>query len=149
MRIIFFLYNINNYIINNINKYIIIYIYHLVDWYHHHFDYISQLVQEWFSLNKKKFAKLVTFASQLTVLLDAHVEDVDSLVRVYPANVGPHVRRVFGPVRTIGTVESWQLTALELEVIIQIVLACKYVAALVARITLVLTRAIGIIDALG
>lgn len=103
-----------------------------------------------FQSNKKKFAKLVTFTSQLTVLLDAHIEDINSLIRVYPTHVGPHVRRMFGSIRTIGTVESRQLTALELEVIIQIVLACKYVAALVARITLVLSACVvGIINALG
>lgn len=93
--------------------------------------------------------KLVTFASQLTVLLDTHVEDVDSLIGMYSAHVRPHVRRVFGSVRAVRTVESGQLTALELEVIIQIVLACKHVAALVARVTLVLARTIGIVDALG
>jgi len=126
-------------------------VYHSMDRYL--FDYISHFVpctDDFHSSNKKKFAKFVTFTSQLTVLLDAHIKDVDSLIGVYPAHVGPHVRRMFGSVWTIGTVESRQLTTLELEVIIQIVLACKYVAALVARITLVLLACVaGIINALG
>lgn len=92
------------------------------------------------SSNEIKF-----IASRLTVLFDAHIEDVDSLIGVYPAHVGPHIRRVLGSVRTIGTVEPRQLTALELEVIIQTVLACKYVATLVAMISPVLAHIVGVI----
>lgn len=86
--------------------------------------------------------------SRLLVLLDAHIENVDILIGVYSAYVRPHVRRVFRAVRTIRTVESRQLAALELEVIIQIVLARERVAALVARVIPALLRPIGIVDAL-
>lgn len=82
------------------------------------------------------------------VLLDAHVENVDALIGMYPAYMGPHVRRVFRAVRTVWTVESRQLAALELEVIIQIVLARERVAALVAGIIPALLRSIRIVDAL-
>lgn len=45
------------------------------------------------------------------------------------------VRRVPRAIRAIGTVESRQLTALELEMIVQIVLTRERVTALVTRIT--------------
>jgi len=67
---------------------------------------------------------------------------------MYSAYMRPHVRRVFRAIRTIRTVESRQLAALELEVIIQIVLARKRVAALVTRVIPALLRSIGIVDAL-
>lgn len=82
------------------------------------------------------------------VLLDAHIENVDALVGVYPAYMGPHVRRVFRAVRTVRTIKSRQLAALELEVIIQIVLARERVAALVTRIIPALLRSIRIVDTL-
>jgi len=52
-------------------------------------------------------------------------------------------------VRTIGAVESWQLTALELEMIVEIVFSCKHIAALVARVIPLLMRSIEIVDALN
>lgn len=87
-------------------------------------------------------------SSRLLVLLDAHVENVDILTGMYSAYMRPHVRRVFRTVRTIRTIESRQLAALELEMIIQIVLARERVAALVARVIPALLRPIGIVDAL-
>jgi len=55
---------------------------------------------------------------------------------------------MFRAIRTVRTVESWQLAALELEMIIQIVLARERVAALVARVIPALLRSIGTVDAL-
>lgn len=86
-------------------------------------------------------------SSRLLVLLEVHVENVDAIVRVYPAYMRPDVRRVLRAVRTIRTVESRQLAALELEVIIQIVLARERIAALGARIIPTSLHSVGIVDA--
>ena len=43
-------------------------------------------------------------------------------------HVRPHVGRVLGAIVAVGTVEARQLTALKLEVIVQIVLAREHVA---------------------
>lgn len=81
----------------------------------------------------------------LRLLLAADVEDVHPLAEMHPAHVGPDVRRVPGAVRAIRAIEPRQLSALELEVIVQIVLTREHVAALVARVTPALLVSRGVV----
>jgi len=57
----------------------------------------------------------------LLLLLAEDVNDVDHATRVLPAHVGPHIRRVFRPVRTVRAVESRQLTARVPQMMLEIV----------------------------
>lgn len=93
-------------------------------------------------------AKLRNDSFRLIIMLIAHVENVDPLTGMQSAYVRSDVRRVLRAIRAVRTVEPRQLAALELEMIIQIVLAREYVATLVARVTPLLVHFIGIADAL-
>lgn len=65
----------------------------------------------------------------------AHIKDEHPLSRMHPAHMGPDIRRMSGAMRTVRAIEPGGLSALELEVIVQIVLTREHVTALMTRIT--------------
>jgi len=63
---------------------------------------------------------------RLAALLPAEdVDDVDLMVGMLPAHMGPHVRRVLRTEGTVRAVESRRLTARELEMMLKIVAPIK------------------------
>ena len=113
------------------------------DWYHNCFETSCG-----WSYKRKEDLQNLYPSSWLMILFRAHIENVDILVGMYSAYMGPYVWRVFRTIRTVRTVKSRQLATLELEVIIQIVLARERVAALVAGVIPVLLCSIRIVDTL-
>lgn len=68
------------------------------------------------------------------------VDDVDLAIRVLPAHVGPHVRRVLRPEGTVRAVETRRLTARVLEMVLEIVTPIEGSAALRADVHLLRGR---------
>lgn len=61
-----------------------------------------------------------------------------------PAHMGAYVRHVSGSMRAVWAAESWQLTALEFRVIVEIVLVTEYAGT--GRAGKLLFFSVGIID---
>lgn len=72
----------------------------------------------------------------MKLLYRTHVKDENLLARMHPTHVGSDIGRMPGAILAIRTIESRQLAALKLQVIVQIISTREHVAALVTRISL-------------